>query len=448
MSKKFNIREWREARKKAKEITIEQGTYYKFDLPKDPENAHYFLAEETLIPRINSCDTQRANMFSSHVSQLVHLIRPEYPKVFTNFENQFGEYSISYKKASKPFKIISKLNKNKLNYDLIIQYTKTGVYDVIHYRHGQHITEEYGYAVEDCLADKEVGDTVKEDEYLYKPSNYDEHGNFGYGVNLKSCYLPYLGLTYEDAVVLSESAAKKLTSYKCEETFITINNNDILLNLYENDEFTIYHALPHVGEHTLDNVLVASRREEKNTILYNFQYNKMKQIEPTDDVTYTNGGFVADIDIFCNAKIEDLKKKSNSFTQELIFLLEEQNRYYDLAKEELEKILPIAKETELLSVMSDEEKTKFYHEKKEYGFNWLRPQPKELCPNKYTEEFGYFWKKVHEYNDNRISWRNKGKSFQNFKIKFTIIKENPISAGSKITARWKLSCLDTLVIMY
>ena len=75
-------------------------------------------------------------------------------------------------------------------------------------------------------------------------------------------------------------------------------------------------------------------------------------------------------------------------------------------------------------------------EKKEYGHYYVRPLPKEENPNDYTDELGYKWKYAHEYLDGRISWRSDGKRFDNFKIEFTIMKENPLTVGSKCTGRY------------
>lgn len=212
--------------------STKDGTgYFKFPEPTDKTNKHYFLSEELLVPFTNSTDTQRLNMFSNHINQLVHLKTPEYPKVFTNFEDQVGEYSIAYKKASEQFKIIAKIIKNEFNYDLIIQY-KSGLYDILHYNMAHNITEDYGYKVNDCISEKNIGDIVEKNEYIYKSDNYDEDGNFSYGVNLKAIWMPFKGLTYEDGVVVSEAAAEKLTSYKVEKTSLSVNGNDILLNLY------------------------------------------------------------------------------------------------------------------------------------------------------------------------------------------------------------------------
>lgn len=142
-------------------------------------------------------------MLANHINQLVHLKNNEFPRVFTNFENQVGEYSIAYKKAQEPFEVIAKVEKNQFNYDLIVKYKSSGIYDIIHYNYAKNITEDYGYALEDCKPELKAGDVVKEGEYLYKTSNYDDDGNFAYGTNLRSVYLPWKGMTYEDKCICS-----------------------------------------------------------------------------------------------------------------------------------------------------------------------------------------------------------------------------------------------------
>ena len=127
------FKDWKAQRAQAKKVLFGNGEYYKFDEPRDQTNKHYFMAEPLMTPMADKCDCQRLQMFTSHISQTVHLVNPEFPKVFTNFENQVGEYSMSYAKAKEDFKIIAKIQKNALNYDLIVQYIKSGVYDVIHY---------------------------------------------------------------------------------------------------------------------------------------------------------------------------------------------------------------------------------------------------------------------------------------------------------------------------
>ena len=57
----------------------------------------------------------------------------------------------------------------------------------------------------------EVGDSVKRGQVI-ADSNYTRDGNLALGTNLRVSYLPYKGYNFEDGIVISNSAAKKLTS--------------------------------------------------------------------------------------------------------------------------------------------------------------------------------------------------------------------------------------------
>lgn len=409
-------------------------TYFNFH-ENEKKNPHYFLSEELLVPRANSCDAQRLNLWSNHINQLVHLVKPDFPKVFTNFENQIGEYSIAYKKLEETAKVIAKIRKNQFNYDLIIQYKETGIFDIIHYNYARNIGEDYGYTLEDFNSELKTGDTIEKGEFLYKSTNYDKDGNFSYGRNLKSVFLPYKGLTYEDGIVISKSAAEKLASFKIEKTMFSINTNDILLNLYGNEKK--YKSFPRVGETLKSKILVASRRKDKYSILYDFQTEKMREVDPTnDEIIYTNGGLVVDINLFLNTPFEILKKREDEFSKEIFSLLKEQNRYWNEIKTELEKIIPC-------KVLSEAEEKK---ERDEFGFVTKHPISKEENENKYSNELGYCWKYSHEITDEKITWRDNGKSFDNFKIEFTILKENPLMAGSKLTGRYGNKGVVTTIV--
>jgi DNA-directed RNA polymerase beta subunit len=395
--------------------------HYKFNKAKDKKNPHYFMSEELLVPRANNSDTQRINMFSNHINQFVHLVNPEFPKVFTNFENQVGEYSVAYKKAEEDFVIISKIEKNEFNYDLIVQYKSSKVYDILHYRRGVNITEDYGYALEDCISEKKEGDTVYSNDIVYRSSNYDKDLNFKYGVNLKTVFLPYKNLTYEDGIVISQSAAEKLKAYKVEKTLFSVNSNDVLLNLYGDSGY--YKSFPRIGEYVDKKVLVGIRRLDYNKVLFDFQSDKMRQIDEKDDtVIYTNGGQIVDIDIFSNIPLSRMKQNPNEFRKEIVYLYEQQQEYFTKLAAELEKIIPVSDEP-------------FSEEKKEVGYDVKHPISKEKNKNKYTDELAYYWKLAHETINEHIQWRHEGTSFDSFKMRFTILKESPITIGAKITGR-------------
>lgn len=227
-------------------------------------------------------------------------------------------------------------------------------------------------------------------------------------------------------VVISKSAAEKFTSYKVEKTMFSVNDNDILINLYGDSEN--YKSFPKIGEHTTGKVLIASRRRDRRTSLYDFQSSRMQVLDPVnDDIIYTNGGVVVDIDVYSNKRLEEMRNGANVFTQEIIDVAENNYRYWKELATELEKIIPCKTLTE----------SEIQQERNEFGCVIRHPLEREKNMNQYTDELSYYWKLSHEYIDDRIQWRYDGKQFENFRIMFTILKENPLTPGCKITGRYR-----------
>lgn len=409
-------------------MEVNNSTYFNFHKNKE-KNPHYFLCEELLVPFTSNCDTQRLNMFANHINQLVHLKQPEFPRVFTNFEDQIGEYSIAYKKAKKDFTVIRKIIKNQFNYDLLVQYDD-GIFDILHFRTAGNTTESYGYKMVDCIGIAKEGSKIKKDQFLYRSTNYDEDGNFSYGTNLRAVYTSKDLKTYEDGIVISESAAKKLTSYKTEKTAFSVNTNDVLLNLY-GDEYN-FKSFPHVGDHIDSEVLVASRRRNKFSILYDFQNSNLRKIDNVnDDVIYTKGGTVVDINVYNNVPLEVLRERNDQFSKEILTVVEDQYRYWEEIAEATELVIPVIDHTE-----DPEGRVMAYADLANFGYEMDHGVEPSKNPNKYTDEVGYYWKLSHEILNENIKWRFDGNQFDNMRIEFTILKENPLVMGSKITGRY------------
>jgi len=232
-------------------------------------------------------------------------------------------------------------------------------------------------------------------------------------------------------VVISESAAEKLRAYKVEKTMFSVNSNDVLINLYGDQYY--YKSFPKVGDEVTNKVLTAIRRIQHDRILYDFQSDKLREIDALDDtVIYTRGGEIVDVNIFSNVPLNVLKDKKDEFSQELFLVYEEQVVYYQTLVAELEKIIPVKILTE------DEEKK----ERQKYGISIKHPVNSDENPNKYTEELAYYWKMSHEQVNEKIQWRHEGKTFDSFKIQFTIVKESPVTLGTKITGRLTLTIVS------
>jgi DNA-directed RNA polymerase beta subunit/DNA-directed RNA polymerase beta' subunit len=82
----------------------------------------------------------------------------------------------------------------------------------------QHVQQVYNHfplndskSFMHSLPNVKVGDKVEKGQLL-ADSNYTKDGTLALGTNLRVTYLPYKGYNFEDGIVISESAAKKLTS--------------------------------------------------------------------------------------------------------------------------------------------------------------------------------------------------------------------------------------------
>jgi len=71
-----------------------------------------------------------------------------------------------------------------------------------------------------------VGDAVKKGDIL-ADSNFTDGGTLALGTNLRAAYIPYKGYNFEDGIVITESAAKKLSSEHLHEHAHSIDKGDV-----------------------------------------------------------------------------------------------------------------------------------------------------------------------------------------------------------------------------
>jgi DNA-directed RNA polymerase beta subunit len=74
-----------------------------------------------------------------------------------------------------------------------------------------------------------TGDKIGEGD-LIADSNYTSDGTLALGTNLSTAFVPYDGYNYEDGIVISESAAKKLTSEHMHKKSVSTNHPDVVLS--------------------------------------------------------------------------------------------------------------------------------------------------------------------------------------------------------------------------
>jgi hypothetical protein len=326
----------------------------------------------------------------------VNLINPEFPKVFTNYENMVGEHSTYYYKVKNDCEVIAKISRfsDKPNhlYTMFLYDKKNDYYDVIDKEIVEDLTEKFGFAYNnDKMDNLEEGAKIKKNEILYKSLSYDEDMNYCYGLNATVIYLMDTR-TIEDAAVCSESFAKRMVSKEIESVEISLNDNDVFCNIYGNKNE--YKCFPDIGETTTSGIGCAVRRIHNNQMLHDLKITNLKNINPNGDIPYYFSGKVLDIFVYSNKNIDEIEE--NVFNKQLLYYLREQQRYY----QEMNKVC------------------------------------KEIIESgsKYSDTIGYMYRRSNEILNPNYKWRlDDGAAFSNMKIEFLIENDMPLMVGGKIT---------------
>lgn len=268
---------------------------------KSITNNNTILGRTTLQPFRPANSGNRALMASVHAEHLMVPAEGDVPIVGTGYENEYGKYSTSYVESSSDYEVIYKINKypnNNYHYYLIVKDIYTGVYDYIERVPYNHNTESYGYMWSNKTLDSiKPGVQINKESLIKTSIGFDEYGNKMNGANLITAYLA-MGKNMEDSLIVSKSAAEnKLATHLVKTTSIPINDNDILLNIYGDEN--IYKTFPDVGEEITGGLFCGIRRLENDHVLYSLSQSNLRDFMLSDRLIQLDG-IVADIDVHCN----------------------------------------------------------------------------------------------------------------------------------------------------
>lgn len=354
----------------------------------------------TLLTNPGYTSSTRSTMFTSHLRQTVGLDYPDYPGVSTNYENIVGKNSTGYYKAKTHLEVVDKVQKftngkdDDHIYFLFVYDKKNDRYDIIEKKVVEDLTEKFGFIYNnEGMDSKSVGDTINKDEVLYKTNSYDEFMNYCYGKNVKFVYM-LENNTIEDAIIVSESLRQEMSSKEVETVKVSLNDNDILCNIYGNSD--IYKSFPDIGEFIDDRVVCAKRRVHNNQVIYDLKKSNLRKINYSSDTLSFCEGRVVDINIYCNKSLKEIER--NSFNEQMIEYLEMQERFYRNIYLRCKKIIESGSE--------------------------------------YSNDINYFYKKAKNYLDDDYKWREDDSVFSNMIIEFVIERSVPLSVGQKLTGRF------------
>ena len=355
----------------------------------------YKMMGPTLLSSPPGTDSSRMYMFTSNIKQILTLLNPDVARIQTGFENTIGNYNTAYKRLKGVWEVVDKIEKfsNGYIYTLVLYNAKEDKYDMIEKSVAENLTEKFGYVYNTDKMDKlKVGDKLK-DEILYKSTSYDENMNYRYGKNAK-VYYSTSNDTLEDAIVIRKSWAENVKSVEIDNVQVTINDNDVMLNLYGDNN--TYKAFPDIGEKVKDSTICATRRINKNHLLYDFQIQNMQEVNNTDvDYFVSKDSIVYDMDIYYN---NDEEFPDNIFYGQLKSYYEDICYYADRMYETATKI-------------------------KNSG-------------SKYTDNITYFRSRYKHFNDREYKWKNRDKAFNNLIIEFKVKSVVSLESGSKLSGRY------------
>lgn len=342
--------------------------------------------------------SSRGVMFSSHIKHMVSINSPQYPSVFTHYENMLGKLSSGYKKANADLTVYAKVTKFQHipNHKYVIfTYDKEkDLYDIVEKKNHENLTEKFGYAYNNDVMDtKEVGSEISKGEVLYKTNSYDEYMNYGYGRDVRFIFT-LDNDTIEDAIYCSDQLAKDLSFTEVDTVKVTLNDNDILGNLYGDNE--IYKSFPDIGESINRRIICNKKRIFNNQILFDLKMSNLRKVNFGADTPFYSDGIVTDIDIYCNKPLDEITE--TPFNRQLLFYLREQHRYY----------------TEINQICTDIINS---------GSN-------------YSKDINYMFKRTCDILNPEYKWRDEDNIFSNMIIEFTTANIAPLEVGSKITGRY------------
>ena len=353
----------------------------------------------TLLTNPGYISSSRSLMYTSHLRQFVNLVNPDIPRVFTNYENSVGKLSTGYYESKHNYEVYAKIPRFDMegldnHLYLLFIYDKTSdKYDVITKEIVEDLTEKFGYGYNsDVMDNKDIGDKIEKGEVLYRSTSYDEDMNYRFGTNVKIMYA-LDNNTIEDAIICSESFSKRLVSKEIEKVKISLNDNDLLCNIYGNND--VYKAFPDIGEMTKDKILCAKRRIHNSQILYDLKKSNLRKINFMNDNLYYIDGKVIDIVIYSNKTLDEIP--DNNFNRQIKKYLIMQTEFYEKVYDTCREIIKSG--------------------------------------SKYSNDIAYYFKKAKDILDPNTKWREESSVFSNMIIEFLVERDSPLTIGQKISGR-------------
>lgn len=264
-----------------------------------------------LSPFSQHTSASRLEMFSKHLSQALVIKGSEFPRLFTGYEHEFGNYTFDrfvLDQDVSVHKIIPKFTstdiKGATSPSVYVIYiglddNRVGYFTVDTYFKG---TDGFGYKnVRTNIAQCSVGSFIRKDTLLtHTPSQKGER--YCYGTNANVCYMTHPSVA-EDGIVISETLAKKFETDSISKIVINVSPNEIPINLYGTDINNVQ-FMPNIGEFVKNGLLCAFRPVGRDTYAADTDPKSLQEFNVLTDKPYVieDGSQIIDIEYYTSTK--------------------------------------------------------------------------------------------------------------------------------------------------
>ena len=264
-------------------------------------------------------NVMRSAMNIKHHAQHLAIDNPEFPFLYDGKENIAGETSSYYVEAKKDYEVINICKKydellNGKTYTALyfLHCKDDDSYKLIERKEVENLTENFGFEYNNEYLDSlTVGEHIKKGTIIQRTNSYDDYGNVGVGVNGRILYAVHPAVQ-DDAIVVSESFAKRLVTNNVNKVSIPLSEDTILLNLYGKDGE--YQGLPNIGDVVTNGIIAATRTIKESKMFSDLRDMSLHNINFQADHPFFGDGEIVDIDVYCN----DKHPKMNKVNQQLL----------------------------------------------------------------------------------------------------------------------------------
>jgi DNA-directed RNA polymerase beta subunit len=190
-----------------------------------PNASNMFSATTNLVPMQSGVSGLRLLMAGKFLNQAMALKKPEAPWVQSltpdgedeSFEDKYGR-QVGSVISDGPGKVYS------VGKDEIKVRTRSGIKSYDLYNNFLFNQKSYVHSTPIVKA----GDSIAPGQVLAKSNYTNDNGTLSLGTNLRVGFMPYRGYNYEDAIVISSTAADKLRSeHMYKHTIVKEDNADV-----------------------------------------------------------------------------------------------------------------------------------------------------------------------------------------------------------------------------